>query len=173
VAWRGRTAQLQQSTRRSSEQGAVRESGAAAWHHGKLGLGHGKEGGRRKGSRMVEMGESAALRGRGTGRASGRGDGRLEQRDPCPWSKEGESSPPPWMSLLPARRGRAHGSFSHCAREERARREGRRAQGVEVTVALAVGAAPRAPWEEGSCWDYASSPKVLQGQTASAEAVRM
>jgi hypothetical protein len=30
VAWRGQTAQLQQSTRRSSERGAVRESGAAA-----------------------------------------------------------------------------------------------------------------------------------------------
>jgi hypothetical protein len=25
----------------------------------------------------------------------------------------------------------------------------------------------------GYCWDYASSPKVLQGETASAEAVRM
>jgi hypothetical protein len=46
--------------------------------------------------------ESAALRGRGTGRASGRGDGRLEQKDPRPWSREGESSPTPWMSLLPS-----------------------------------------------------------------------
>jgi hypothetical protein len=26
---------------------------------------------------------------------------------------------------------------------------------------------------DANCWDYASSPKVLQGETASAEAVRM
>ena len=34
---------------------------------------------------------------------------------------------------------RAHGSFSHYAREEGARREGHRAQRVEAAVALAVG----------------------------------
>jgi hypothetical protein len=27
--------------------------------------------------------------------------------------------------------------------------------------------------KDGTCWDYASSPKVLQGETASAKAVRM
>jgi hypothetical protein len=111
----------------------------------------------------VEMGESDALRGRGTGRASCRGDGRLEQRDPRPWRREGESSPPPWMSLLPARRGRAHGSFSHCAREEGARREGRRAQGVEVAVALAVGGGSTRAMggREPSSLRWGRSPPIL------------
>jgi hypothetical protein len=61
---------------------------------------------------------------RGT-RAHGAGREKARPRHGCPYCQ--------------ARRGRAHGSFSHCAREEGAHREGRRAQGVEVAVALAVG----------------------------------
>jgi hypothetical protein len=61
---------------------------------------------------------------RGT-RAHGAGREKARPRHGCP--------------CYQARRGRAHGSFSHCAREEGARREGRRAHGVEVVVVLAVG----------------------------------
>jgi hypothetical protein len=74
-------AQLQQSTRRSSKQGAVREIGAAAWRHVQQ-----REGGRAPWEawprpwerRGKEEGEPAALRGRGIGRAPGRGDGSRE-----------------------------------------------------------------------------------------------
>jgi hypothetical protein len=119
LRWSGTAAQIGSALAADKRIGAMvcglaRSDGAVAAEH-KAELGAGRDQGKwscclapweawprpweRRGK---EEGEPAALRGRGTGRASGRGDGRLEQRDPRPCSREGESSPTPWMSLLPS-----------------------------------------------------------------------